>query len=625
MCGIAGIISTEKLDHHYVSAMVNSLTHRGPDANGIFISKSEMVFFGHTRLSIIDVSVAANQPFYSRDTRYVVVFNGEIYNFKLLRDELIKDHGIKFSTHSDTEVIVEAFAVWGENIASKLQGMFSIAIFDQKLDITYFFRDRVGKKPLFYFQSEKLFAFASEIKSLLVHPYIRSQIKTNREVIGTILHLGYIPEPATIYTNIYKFPSGFQGKIDMHLNLELKPYWKVDDTLNVSKLKSPDIARQKFHALLNNAVKDRLISDVPLGAFLSGGTDSSLVSAVASRHMSKPLKTFSIGFKENKFDESRYARDVARHLGTDHCEYVLAEKDGSDILQTYLRHFDEPFADTSAIPTMLVSKLARNEVTVALTGDGGDELFQGYGAYSWANRLNNPGIKTIRRPLKLLLEWSGKSRFERIAHMLNDIKIGGQRSHIFSQEQYFFSQSEIINDLILNKDEFKVFEYNEAYLTNKNLTPGEKQALFDFKYYLKDDLLVKVDRASMYYALECRSPLLDHRIVEFSFSLDSSLKRRSGTPKWILKDLLKEYLPEKLIDRPKWGFSIPLSKWLKNDLHYLIEEYLNDKIIDQLGWFKVTYVRHLCSQFMHGKDYLFNRLWVLIVVQKWLKENSDNG
>lgn len=622
MCGIAGILSTTTLNRQAVTGMVNGILHRGPDANGIFVDTTSTVALAHTRLSIIDLTTGANQPFHSADQRYVIVFNGEIYNFLQIREELSAHHAVSFKTHSDTEIIAEGFAVWREKIASKLEGMFAIAILDQQEHKVYLFRDRTGKKPLFYFQSEGIFAFASEIKSLLQHPVVRAGVKVNKNVIATFLHLGYIPEPATIYTNIFKFPAAHYAVVDGNLNLNPKAYWTLQENIHPGEIKSPGDAKRQLALLLDKAVQDRLISDVPLGAFLSGGTDSSLVSAVASRHTSGALKTFSIGFKESKFDESKYARDVARHLGTDHAEYVLTEREAIDILEIYLRHYDEPFADTSAIPTMLVSKLARKEVKVILTGDGGDELFQGYGSYTWANRLSNPFMRIAQGPLKFALRMSGKSRLERIAELLEPVEVGGIRSHIFSQEQYFFSQREIRDLLLRDRSIFKPFEYTDPPVYKHKLTAGEKQALFDFQYYLKDDLLVKVDRASMYYALECRCPLLDHRIVEFAFSLHPSLKVRDGKTKWLLKELLRNYIPDSLIDRPKWGFSVPLTNWLKKDLRYLIDSYLGNETIEAIGLFQQDYITKLVADFLAGKDYLYNRIWVLIVLHKWLKENQ---
>lgn len=623
MCGITGIFSKTPVDGAIIKAMTLSLAHRGPDASGIHQNAAGTIALGHTRLSIIDLSASANQPFYSADGRYVMVFNGEIYNFQQIKNELVQARGTAFRTHSDTEVILEGFIAWGAKIVNKLQGMFTIAIVDHAETKLFLFRDRLGKKPLYFFNSRSLFAFASEIKSLLKHPEIASPASLNKRVVGTFLHLGYIPEPETIYSTISKFPSGHFGVVNADLNLDLDSYWRVDDHLVHRETQNLPAARARFNELLDDAVQKRLISDVPLGSFLSGGTDSSLVTAIASRHVPSPLKTFSIGFKESKFDESAFARRVAACLKTDHTEYILAEKEAVDLLDVYLRHFDEPFADTSAIPTMLVAKLAREKVKVVLTGDGGDELFQGYGAYAWADRLAGGPWKWFRHPLHTLLRISGNSRLQRVSHLLDTPAAGNLRSHIFSQEQYFFEQREVRDLLFRKSEDFAPFEYDERFLSALNLSEGEKQAVFDLKYYLKDDLLVKVDRASMYHGLECRCPLLDYRVVEFALALDRGLKIKNGITKWLLKDCLKEYLPAELVNRPKWGFSVPLASWLRNDLRYLIDHYLSDIVIGETGIFNTGYVNQLKKDFFDGKDYLYNRLWVLIVFHKWMKESRS--
>lgn len=620
MCGIVGLISINQVNKEDVISMTESLRHRGPDAQGMFFNKNETVCLGHTRLSIIDLSTNANQPFFSTSGRYIAVFNGEIYNFQRVRKTLHEEHGVSFKTNSDTEVIVEGFAIWGKEVVNLLQGMFAICIYDQQLNTLYLFRDRVGKKPLFYFVSDGLFAFASEIKSLLKLQSIKEGIEINQNAISPFLHLGYIPEPDTIYTNIYKFPSGQLGKITSDLKLKMEPYWNINSSFDQHTLTSPQKAKKKLNELLQQSVQDRLISDVPLGAFLSGGTDSSLITAIASKQVSIPFRTFSIGFRESKFNESHHALAVSKELKTNHSEYILSEIEAIDILETYLRHFDEPFADTSAIPTMLVSKLARQEVKVVLTGDGGDELFHGYGAYVWANRLESVAWKPFLKSLRYLFQMSGQSQWQRVAELLTPVDQAQLRSHIFSQEQYFFSQSEIQETLLKDPSLFKPFLYSDPAMPNA--TPAEKQALFDFRYYLKDDLLVKVDRASMFYALECRSPLLDHTIVEFAASLHPSLKMRRGEKKWILKEILRDHIPNQLVDKPKWGFSVPLSSWLKGELRYLIDHYLNHDFIEKVGIFRSAVIQKLIDDFFNGKDYLYNRIWVLIVLHKWLDENS---
>ncbi len=622
MCGIAGIISRKTLDHSAVLRMMDGLVHRGPDAKGIFTDESHTVALVHTRLSIIDLSTAANQPFYSQDKRYVVVFNGEIYNFKNIRKELESVNSeIRFRTNSDTEVILHAFACWGVELVDRLEGMFAIAICDTILDKLFLFRDRVGKKPLYYFCDYQHFIFASEIKSLLLHPAVAGSKEIDKQAVHEFLHLGYIPEPKTIYRSIRKFPAGSVGEVWSNLSFSFRPYWKAEDqpleervSINDSTLKAT--LREKLHS----AVQKRLVSDVPLGSFLSGGTDSSLVTAVASEYTKGPIKTFSIGFKESKFDEHRFAAQVASQLKADHHEYILYESEAVGILETYLDHLDEPFADTSTIPTMLVSKLARKEVTVALTGDGGDELFLGYGAYTWANRFSNPLFKAIQSPLAFGLNTFGGERLKRIAHLLEKVDKQHLRSHIFSQEQYFFSDSEIRNKLLKQTSDYESFRYNDPARV-VTLSEEEKQAMFDFNFYLKDDLLVKVDRASMFHGLECRCPLLDQEVIEFAFNAPIQVKRRGGVNKWILKELLKEYLPDSLIHRPKWGFSIPLSRWLKNDLSYLMV-YLDDERLEETGVFNPVYIRDMVDRFHKGEYYLYNRLWAVIIVQRFLLSHA---
>lgn len=617
MCGIAGIVSTEKQAESYIYSLCQAIHHRGPDAQGFFANETNTVLLGHTRLSIIDLSTNANQPFHSADGRHVIVFNGEIYNFKTIRKELETAHQRVFMTQSDTEVIVHAFSVWGKKMVEKLNGMFALAIYDKQDRLLYLFRDRVGKKPLYYLFRDNTFLFASEIKALLKYPGIKDQLTIDKKSISRFLHLGYIPDPDTIYQEIKSFPSGHVGTIDRKLNIQLLPYWNIQNHLqNPSATITDTEVKKMLSHHLERAVSGRLISDVPLGAFLSGGTDSSLVCAIASRLTSSPLNTFNIGFKESKFDESQYAREVAKKLGTAHTEYILSEIDAQEMLQQYLVHFDEPFADTSVIPTMLVSKLARQKVTVALTGDGGDELFQGYGAYQWANRLNKLAWKLGRKPIQKALELTNQSKWLRISKMLDSVPTNKMRSHIFSQEQYFFSQAEIETQL-LKQNIFSPFEYDDPPGVAENLSAGERQALFDFHFYLKDDLLVKVDRASMFYALECRCPLLDYQLVEFAFSLPIKMKVRNGETKWVLKEILRQYLPNQLVDRRKWGFGVPLSKWLKTDLNFLMN-LLSEENIEKTNIFQYNYVGDLVKRFEGGEDYLYNRIWVLIALQNFL-------
>ncbi|HTJ49811.1 MAG TPA: asparagine synthase (glutamine-hydrolyzing) [Cyclobacteriaceae bacterium] len=611
MCGIAGIVSLKEVQQEEIKLMTDSIAHRGPDAKGYYLNNS--IALGHRRLSIIDLDARSNQPFFSKDNRYVIVFNGEIYNFKKIAEELAQ-HAIALHTTSDTEVIIEAFALWGTGFVHKLNGMFSFVIYDTLTKNTFLFRDRVGKKPLYYYSKDGLFLFGSEIKAILKHPAIANNHSVDISTISTFLQLGFIPEPKTFYKDIKKFPAGHYGILSSALELSILPYWNISHHIRSERSTTETAAFNQLKFLVNDSVHSRLVADVPVGIFLSGGIDSSLVAASAAQVAR--LKTFSIGFKESKFDESIYAEKVARHLNTDHHSYILRESEAVEMIDQYLNHFDELFADTSAIPTMLVSRLARQHVTVALTGDGGDELFLGYGSYTWATRLNNPLWKWASPLIKNVLQLSSSSRLKRAASLFEHVDEGKKRAHIFSQEQYFFSEKELREDVFSNSQIFSEWTYlSEVNLST--LSAAEQQALFDFQFYLRDDLLVKVDRASMFFGLECRSPLLDYRLTEFAVNLPESLKKRNGTTKYLLRKMLYEMVPAKYFNRPKWGFSIPLAQWMKNELRHFMN-YLNEDNLDKTGIFNKAYVNNLIVRFMNGEDYLYNRLWVLMIIQKYL-------
>lgn len=611
MCGIAGIFSKIPPSLEEISNITDTLVHRGPDAHGYYVNGQ--VALGHRRLSIIDLDARANQPFSSQNGRFTMVFNGEIYNYKSLATELAQ-LGVTLRTTSDTEVLIESFALWGTGFVHKLNGMFAFVIYDVQLNRFYLYRDRVGEKPLYYFLSDTLFVFASEIKALLKHPQIKSNLKVKKATVSSFLQLGYIQQPQTLYENIFKFPAGHYGVLSPDIKLSLLPFWNISNYLKTSHNVTEQHAFSQLKEHVQNAVNLRLVADVPLGIFLSGGVDSSLVAAVASQ--AAPMKTFSIGFKESKFDESIYAEQIAKHLGTDHHRYILTEQDAVGLVEQYINHFDEPFADTSAIPTMLVSRCASKEVKVALTGDGGDELFLGYGSYTWANRLANPIWATLRPAIQLMMSSMPSPRWKRASHLFEQVRPEKLRRHIFSQEQYFFSDSEVRNKAMRDMDYYFDWPYDDLrYLSV--LSEAERQALFDFQFYLRDDLLVKVDRASMYYGLECRCPLLDHNLVEFAVNLPESFRKRNMTTKYLLKKVLFEMVPEKYFNRPKWGFSIPLGQWMKNELDYLME-YLSVEQLEKTGVFNIQYIRELVQRFLKGEEYLYNRLWVVIIVQRFL-------
>jgi asparagine synthase (glutamine-hydrolysing) len=614
MCGIAGFYNLLTCDPQVcLTIMGNTMIHRGPDAEGFY--KDDTVGLVHRRLSIIDLSATANQPMHSQCGRYVMVYNGEVYNYREIQTEIEKEKGLSFRTHSDSEVVIEAFALWGTDCVKRFNGMFAIAIYDKQDHRLYLMRDRIGIKPLFIFRKGNQLSFASEIKALLIVPEIKSALQQNRNAFTCFLHLGYIPQPQTAWTEIQKFPAGCTACFDGE-KLSINSYWSAAERISENVMLDEEDATARLKDLLISSVKMRLVSDVPFGTFLSGGIDSSLVTAISQSVNTGPLNTFSIGFADSAYDESIYARAVAEHLGTKHHEFQMTEKEAMELVTGLNSIYDEPFADSSAIPTLLVSKMAKQHVTMTLSGDGGDELFMGYGAYRWAERLQHPFWKITHRPMAALFKY-GNSRQKRIGEMLS---YSGQdlRSHIFSQEQYLFSIAEI-GGMLTDQQTFPKFQTLEKFYpeTSRQLKPSEKQALYDLSHYLKDDLLVKVDRASMQHSLETRVPLLDYRIVEFALNLDPSLKYRNGVTKYLLKKILFQYLPKTLFDRPKKGFAVPLSSWMKGPLKPWVLDNLNIQRILDKGLVKPESVQFLLDKFYSGgSDYLYNRIWALVVLHQ---------
>jgi asparagine synthase (glutamine-hydrolysing) len=619
MCGIMGWVSTtETIQKEFIQAATSTLEHRGPDDFGYFSNEKNTVHFGHRRLSIIDLSSASSQPFYSKCGRYVMVYNGEIYNFREVAQQL----NLELSTQGDTEVILEAFIKKGVQSFELLNGMFAFAIYDTQEEKIYLCRDRVGIKPLFYYFHENKFVFASEIKAIKKIPGLKLDI--NFESFAGFLHVGFIPAPQTAYKHIYKFPAGNYlildtKNISSNNKLSFEKFWNLYDNLLPETYKNEAAVEKKLEELLIKSIESQIISDVPLGSFLSGGIDSSLVSALTSKVKPGKLKTFSIGYQNSKFDESKYAENVAKTLGTEHYAYKMTEQDLEEIMLDIITSFDEPFSDSSAFPTMLVSKFARKHVTVSLSGDGGDELFMGYGAYRWADRLENPFIKNSRKPLF----WSSQflsNKFKRAGWLLNYKDYQNITSHIFSQEQYLFGEKDLKHYLINETFDFHNLNYTPT--TKRTLTPREKQACWDIQYYLRDDLLVKVDRATMRYSLESRVPILDNDIINYAINIDQSLKYKNGESKYILKKVLYKYLPKELFNRPKRGFSIPLNDWMKGRLRYLIDKYLSPVVINRYDIVASLYVEELKKRYFNGEDYLYSRIWVLVLLHWWLEENA---
>lgn len=614
MCGIAGFLNiTSHLDEAVVRQMTTCIAHRGPDADGFFVD--EHVGLGHRRLSILDLSSAANQPMDSHNGRYVIIFNGEVYNFQEIAAEL----GVPMHTTSDTEVILEAYVRFGPEFVHKMNGMFAIAIYDKQTHVLDIFRDRMGIKPIHYYYDGQQFLFGSELKSIVAVDSIRRRLTVDAEAVRHFLHLGYIPRPHTIYKEVRKMDSGAHLRVSSN-GLEEKRYWKLEDQLTADTLNDHAEAKKQLNDLLVSSVRYRMISDVPFGTFLSGGIDSSVVTAVAQSVSATPVKTFSIGFESAKHNESGFAAAVAQKLGTNHHSFVVTYKEAMETVSTLSALYDEPFADSSAVPTLMVSKLARQHVTMTLSGDGGDELFHGYGMYTWANRMANPAFQIARKPAAAVLSQMG-SRYKRVAQLLNYPEKSRKRSHIFSQEQYMFSTTELDRLLQPAWQGPAALREQWNWPAGRIATAAEEQALFDMQYYLQDDLLVKVDRATMRPSLETRVPLLDYRIVKFALNVAPELKQQNGEAKSLLKDVLYDYLPKELFQRPKWGFSIPLGNWLGNELHYLIDEYLSPETITKVGVVQVAEVQALVKRFEQGEAYLYNRIWLLIVLHQWFVLN----
>jgi asparagine synthase (glutamine-hydrolysing) len=624
MCGIAGYISLKNdISPNQLRQAACEMKHRGPDAEGFYFSADNKVGLAHRRLSILDLSVAANQPMFSADGRYCIVFNGEIYNFNELKQQL-NDKGASLRTTSDTEVIVELFAQKGAPSFASMNGMFAFAIYDTQNNTMTLCRDHVGIKPLFYYADENNIVFASELKA--VKHVMQEKLSINNEAIPYFLHLGFIPEPLTIYTNTYKFPSAHYLEISLKANSfatvrkDMKAFWRLEDAIKPATISDEARAKKQLSDLLFDAVEKQLISDVPIGTFLSGGVDSSVVTAIAAKVSgSDKIKTFSIAIDDGKYNESKFARQVATHLQTDHHEFKVKEKEVLELVNTLIPAYDEPFADSSAFPTMMVSRLARKHVTVALSGDGGDELFHGYGMYQWAKRLSNPLMPLAKMPMYAASKMMG-NRYQRAGNLYDYPNGNNISTHIFSQEQYYFKERELESLLLTTPFDFT--DINRQTSLQRNLSPAERQSFWDFNHYLKDDLLVKVDRASMQYSLESRVPLLDYRLVEFAYNVAPSLKMKNGTMKYLLKEVLYEHVPKEIFDRPKWGFSIPLAKWLKTDLRYLLDKYTSEEIVNIYGVVSYPVVKRIKEQYLQGTDYLFNRLWLIIVLHWWLEENN---
>jgi len=626
MCGITGFIDFKCASQiHLLNDMVASLRHRGPDDQGaeIYPNNNCLIGFGQARLSIIDLSFFGHQPMTYH--HLTIVFNGEIYNYKEIRFEL-RRLGHTFISGSDTEVILHAYEQWGSDSVQQFIGMFVFAIYDKQKENIVFFRDRAGVKPLYYYQNDNLFLFGSELKSFHHHPSFEKVVSP--EATNLYFKYGFIPAPYSIFKNCNQLEPGHFLTVDLaNQKFEIQKYWDIIDCYRKPILKiSYNDAIDEVEKILVTACNYRMVADVPVGVFLSGGFDSTLVTAILQKDRTEKIKTFTIGL-EGETDEAKFARETANYLGTDHTEQYCSTKEAKEIIPSLSYYFDEPFADNSAIPTILVSRLARRDVTVALSADAGDEVFCGYQNYRSLNRnislLNNiPNFSRV--PISFLLSYLtklpvGENRLlkHQLVTIAANLRIDKQYriSHLFDEMQsYPFHGME---KLLKNRNEssYSNLLSKDAFKDDISLAMA-----MDYRNFLPNDILTKVDRATMSVSLEGREPLLDHRLAEFVARLPIEFKFDGTTTKKILKDIVYRYIPKDKIDRPKSGFSIPINSWLKNDLRPILEEMLNEKMINHTGLLNSKEVTNLKNDFLKNRNDDRTIIWKIVQFQMWYSQ-----
>ena len=650
MCGFSGVWNTNQLDlDNIIPSMNESLIHRGPDMQNFWISEDKTLGLGHTRLAIIDISDNGSQPMHSFSYRYTVVFNGEIYNHLDLRQELASEHpSILWKGHSDTETLLTSIEFWGVKIAiTKLCGMFSIAIWDSQDQKLYLARDRVGEKPLYYFQSDGLLLFASEPKAFLRIPHFNKLLSIDQRAVSEFLKFSYVPDSISIFNSMKKVePGSIISFSDVHSEPRKYDYWSFNQVIsNDDRLinkKSALSYEQELEDILSSVIHSQMLSDVAIGSFLSGGIDSSMVTMLMQRNSTRPIQTFSIGFKEARFNESEYAADIANFLKTDHTEFIVSESDIIEIIPNLPKIYDEPFADSSQLPTILLSKLAKEKVTVALTGDGGDEIFGGYNRHAFGPQLwkilsffpawmkamisktislldiikyqdskfTNRLIEKIGLPITLLERVAVIQRALEEARTFQDL-------HLILASA--FSNP---NDLLkLRNHEFFRGEYDFIF-QNSNLSHSEQMMAFDTITYLPGDILVKVDRASMHSSLETRAPFLDKRVIEYSWKIPIEYKIEGRTGKKILRNILDKNIPKELTDRPKQGFSIPIDKWLRGELFDWADRLLSEEKLNELNILNFQSIHKLWQEHNLLKANHGQQLWTILMLQSWLEHHN---
>ena len=610
MCGIYG--TTLVYNEDQIKDKLKRTAFRGPDKMGwhFFKSATQNVTLGHNRLAIIDLDHRSDQPFTYQDYIHIV-FNGEIYNFKSIKSTLI-NLGYEFKTTSDTEVLCAAYLEYGKNCLEHLIGMFAFVIYDEKQQIFFGARDRLGQKPFYYYHNGTSFEFASQISSIQLH---RTDLTISERAISYYLAWGNIPDPQSIFNEISKLKAGHSFIYDLQSgDLNISQYWDIDYQNKNPFIGTYDEAKIELDSILKDAVSTRLFADVPVGVFLSGGVDSSLVAAKATQTSSSKIKTFSVKFNEKGFDESQYAQQVADHLGTDHHVIQCNYNEGIDLIKDFNHSYDEPFADSSAIPSMLLAKYTRKHVTVALSGDAGDESFIGYHRYNWTRK--GSVIYKLPLPLRKL----GAIGLNLVPYYRMKV-IAKAIQFKDSNEAYLSAMTGVDQSYI--KTSYNNRDVEELkYLLHDHKNLIERISDFDTKTYLNWDINTKVDRATMAFSLEARAPLLDHRVVEFANSLPTSFKFQKGHTKRILKDLLYDSVPEHIFNRPKAGFTMPFSRWFREDLKEFVLSELDDKALRSIPCIDVDKVKYMINQHMNESWNRYPLIWKLLVLKQWLNTNG---
>ena len=648
MCGFAGYL-TKKYSRTYdaqsiLNRMGNVIAHRGPDDSGIWYDRNhKSIGIVHRRLSIQDLSVFGHQPMHSKSGRYVIVFNGEIYNHLLLRKSFKKN--VKWKGGSDTETLLACIEFFGiKKTLKKIIGMFSFALWDVKDNCLTLARDRMGEKPLYYGFQNSTFLFGSDLVSFKQHPDFVGEIR--RKSISLFMRFGYIPSPYSIYKGIAKLPPGSFIQVDMH-KADPQPefYWNFKEIVKSKNLQinnqEYDMAVNNLEIVLGDSIEQQMISDVPLGAFLSGGIDSSTIVALAQSRSSNQIKTFSIGYDDKLYSEAEHAKHIAKHLGTDHTDLYVTPKDTINVIPELPKIYSEPFADPSQIPMLLLSKMTKNYVTVALSGDGGDELFGGYNRHLFTNQYWG-AISNLPSSMRLLVrniikglspnQWNKVFMYFKyfIPKRFHHQNIGSKLykvSKTLKSESLEDLYTSLISrwdnpeDLVMGIEKDNVLytnSFDEFILSND----VSKIMAMDTVGYLSDDILCKVDRASMFASLESRSPFLDHNVVEFAAGLPLNYKIKNGIGKSVLRDVLYKHVPNKLIDRPKMGFDIPIGDWLRGSLREWADDLLDVKRIEEDGYFNADLVRKIWFEHQSGLNNMEHKLWPVLMFQAWLLDNK---